>query len=69
MYNYDFQQNAKSKEESEVPVSNRSCTDIICLVLFILFWVATGAIMVQMRSSGDFSKIMRPYDGGKTFYL
>lgn len=64
MYDYDYQQTGKGDRSGEIPVRRRSCTDIICLILFIAFWAATGGLMVKMRNTGDFSKIMRPYDGG-----
>lgn len=64
MYDFGYKTPAKSNNETDMPVRKRGCTDILCLLIFLGFWGATGFFLFNLRSTGDFSKIMRPYDGG-----
>lgn len=51
------------------PTEDRKCTDVVCLLIFLLFWAATGFIAVSTYSRGTFDKVMRPVDyyGKKIF--
>lgn len=44
------------------PVRRRSCTDIICLVLFLVFLGAWGFVAFVGMSEGDINKVLYPTD-------
>ena len=39
------------------PVKKRSCTDVLCLGLFLLLFVAWGFVAFQGISKGDINKV------------
>ena len=39
------------------PVKKRSCTDVLCLGLFLLLFVAWGFVAFQGISNGDINKV------------
>ena len=47
------------------PVEDRGCTDSICCIVFLLFWIGTFAVLGIALKEGDYTKILRPYDGSK----
>lgn len=51
-----------SEELRHGPVSNRSCTDVICCLIFLGFLAFIVFINIHSFVKGDFSKIGRPYD-------
>ena len=51
-------------ELDDGPVEDRSTTDILCCMMFIVFWVACLGVLGLAMAQGDYSKILRPYDGG-----
>jgi len=44
------------------PLENRSCTDILCCLIFIVFLVAMGACVAYGYSNGDPLKLGYAYD-------
>lgn len=59
----DDRANAEVNDElRQGPVSDRSCTDIICCLGFVAFIVLAVAVNVQSFAKGDVSKVARPYD-------
>ena len=44
------------------PRSKRSCTDIICCLLFVIFWVFTIYIAIYGLQNGNLKNIAQPYD-------
>lgn len=44
------------------PVSDRSCTDILCCLIFLAFIGFALFINVQSLFKGDITKVARPYD-------
>lgn len=55
------------KRLEEGPIQKRSCTDVLCCLMFIAFLAVSGFFFVQKTQSGDFTKFMRPvdYDGNE----
>lgn len=53
------------------PTENRKCTDVICLLIFLLFWAATFFISATTYSKGKLDRVMRPvdYSGNKNLIL
>lgn len=51
-----------STEYGAGPKENRSCTDILCLILFVAFGVACGIIGVYAFENGNPSLLAQPYD-------
>lgn len=47
---------------SEGPIRERSCTDVACLIFFVLFWGLCLLVLANGLKTGDLSKIARPYD-------
>lgn len=47
---------------SELPTNKRSCTDILCGIIFILFLIATFGVSVYGFINGETSRILQPYD-------
>lgn len=45
-----------------LPTRKRSCTDIICALIFIIFTVLSGVAAFYGFSKGDVSNIIPPYD-------
>jgi len=50
------------------PLDERSCTDILCLIVFIVFWVLFGLMCAKFISQGDPSILAVPYDGSGKYY-
>jgi solute carrier family 44 (choline transporter-like protein), member 2/4/5 len=44
------------------PLSSRSCTDLLCLLLFIAFLLTSTAIQLFAWSTGSPQKLLQPYD-------
>ncbi|XP_029636675.1 choline transporter-like protein 2 isoform X3 [Octopus sinensis] len=44
------------------PVTNRSCTDIICCIIFIIFLVAFAGVSIFAYVKGDYQLILYPLD-------
>lgn len=44
------------------PKRNRNCTDMLCCIIFILFWILTGYITITQIYTADYTRIARPYD-------
>lgn len=44
------------------PTRNRSCTDILCCMIFLVFWGASFFVFSQTYKNGDVTKIARPFD-------
>jgi len=44
------------------PTRTRSCTDILCCLVFVLFWSVSLFIFSQTFKNGDVTKIARPFD-------
>lgn len=44
------------------PTEDRKCTDVICLLFFLIFWAATLFIAVSSYTKGSLDKVMRPVD-------
>ncbi|XP_057289899.1 choline transporter-like protein 4 isoform X1 [Hydractinia symbiolongicarpus] len=44
------------------PIKNRSCTDIICCVLFLLYFIGMLAVGILAYSTGDPTKLLYPTD-------
>src|SRR3990167_526536 len=44
------------------PKIKRSCTDVICCMLFVAFVVVSGFVLIDSKQKGDLSRIGRPYD-------
>ncbi|XP_014770495.1 choline transporter-like protein 2 isoform X2 [Octopus bimaculoides] len=60
---------ASEKEEEPLkdrnyrgPVTNRSCTDIICCIIFIIFIVAFAAVAIFAYVKGDYKLLLYPMD-------
>jgi hypothetical protein len=50
------------------PTRNRSCTDILCCLLFLVFWAVSIFIFTETFKNGDVTKIARPFDAdGRLF--
>eukprot|EP00117_Sycon_ciliatum_P016898 scpid45268/ scgid16126/ Choline transporter-like protein 2; Solute carrier family 44 member 2 len=52
----------KKSRISEGPVKERSCTDVICLLLFILTWIAMLAVAIVGFAKGDPTRLLAPVD-------
>ena len=52
--------NSYNKEDG--PIENRSCTDLICLCIFVLFIAATIGLYGYAVIEGDISQVGRPVD-------
>uniref|UniRef100_A0A1B0D100 Uncharacterized protein n=1 Tax=Phlebotomus papatasi TaxID=29031 RepID=A0A1B0D100_PHLPP len=44
------------------PLKNRSCTDVICLLLFVFFLVGWGAVAFYAYRNGDLDRLLVPTD-------
>jgi len=44
------------------PIDDRSCTDIICCIIFVAFWVAMGYICYRGVTNGTPEKYLGVYD-------
>ena len=44
------------------PKRDRSCTDILFCLAFVIFWGLTVFLTISQFTTGDFSRIARPYD-------
>ena len=49
------------------PLGNRRCTDLLCLLVFLLATVAMGYIGTYAIANGDPDRIMTPYDATGAF--
>lgn len=49
-------------ELKDGPKRSRSCTDILCCLIFAAFWGLSTFIFIQSLRTGDVSKIAKPYD-------
>jgi len=62
-YKDDNETLANSNKTKEAGmVMDRSCTDIICCLVFVLFIVGMGGISVVGYTTGDPMKIFTPFD-------
>lgn len=44
------------------PVQQRSCTDVICCLMFVAFLAFVVFVNVQSFAKSDVTKVARPYD-------
>lgn len=49
-------------KESKYPTKNRSCTDLLCAIIFALFLSASVVAACYGLMKGDISNIAQPYD-------
>lgn len=59
------------KDLENGPISKRSCTDILCCLLFIGFIGTIVYFFQKVSREGDFSKFVRPvdFDGNQCGFL
>lgn len=50
------------KELAAGPKKDRGCTDILCLLLFIIFSVGCAGVAIYAFQNGDPEKLTIPYD-------
>ena len=48
--------------ESQYPTKDRSCTDLLCAIIFIAFLCCSIAASVYGFATGDISNIAQPFD-------
>ena len=56
----DYGESYKGSPES--PISKRSCTDILCFLLFLAFLGGWGVVTFFAIQKGDISKVVYPTD-------
>lgn len=49
------------------PLGNRRCTDLLCLLIFVLATIGIGYIGTYAVANGDPDRIMTPYDATGAF--
>jgi choline transporter-like protein 2/4/5 len=54
-------------EIGEGPLFNRSCTDVLCLLIFLIFCGGTFAIAEYGFSKGNPSELLAPLDADGKF--
>ena len=54
---------SKSNMRSNFPTRDRSCTDILCALIFIIFYIFSAGISFYGLSKGNTRNIFQPYDG------
>lgn len=58
----DYRGEKTPKHLSEGPKQTRICTDCLCCIIFIAFWVGTGYIGIWSFNKGDPNDFLYPYD-------
>lgn len=58
----DIEDAKSNKIEKQGMVYDRSCTDVICCLVFCLFFACMGAISIYAIGTGNPWKILTPYD-------
>lgn len=54
--------NIEEKKSYHGPTEDRGCTDILCCLLFVLYFIAMFALGIYGFTKGSPSKLMVPYD-------
>jgi len=57
---------SKKRPTSELPTQKRSCTDVLCALIFIVFIIATIVASIYGYIYGDLRNLFQPYDGQGT---
>ncbi|XP_055716939.1 choline transporter-like 2 isoform X2 [Phlebotomus papatasi] len=58
----DYGEPMKYDPNFKGPLKNRSCTDVICLLLFVFFLVGWGAVAFYAYRNGDLDRLLVPTD-------
>jgi hypothetical protein len=53
---------AKSADTGPKALGNRGCTDVLCLLLFAVFWAGLIAVFVLVTSTGDVDSLFYDAD-------
>ncbi|GAB1600405.1 choline transporter-like protein 1 [Argonauta hians] len=59
----DDKKKAEYVSDLSKPIHNRGCTDVICLVVFVVFWVGMIFIATFSFTNGDGDRLLYGYDG------
>lgn len=60
--NPDYKGTEMREELSSGVIRDRSCTDILCLLIFIVFWAGMIAIAIIASKKGSPDRLASPYD-------
>ncbi|XP_055696099.1 choline transporter-like 2 isoform X2 [Lutzomyia longipalpis] len=58
----DYGEPMKYDPNFKGPLKSRSCTDIICLLLFMLFLIGWGIVAAYAYKNGDLARLLMPTD-------
>jgi hypothetical protein len=59
---FDPEVRPHESSKGKYPVEHRTCTDVFCLVAFIIFWIVSVVGVIYGFTKGDLKNIAQPYD-------
>ena len=62
MNNYDEEVDPKVRALRNGPMEDRSCTDLLCLLIWFAFMGGFGFVAMQGYKNGDPTRLAYPYD-------